>query len=251
MYHPEKCVGCGLCVKVCAQHANSMQNGLHIFNRENCNICGNCADVCPERAFEIAGYDLEIHELLKKIERDKAFYEETTGGVTFSGGEPFAQYDGLLEITRLCKAESIHTAVETSLLTTREKIEQIYENIDLWICDMKAYSSELHEKGTRRKNDRILRNLQYLLERDASKVWVRIPLIPNFNDLDSEFISMAVFLQPYEILRVEIMPCHTTGDSKYMALGKDYDALEVPTEDRVKHFCQILEENGVKNVTFE
>ncbi len=250
MFYPEKCVGCGKCSAVCPEGAHVMEDHMHVYGREKCTLCGICTSICPERALEMAGYDMEVHDLFRKISRDQIFYTETGGGVTFTGGEPLAQYEVLKEIAQMCAEAGMHTAVETSLLAPQKAVFELDEWISLWICDMKAFSPQLHERGTGRPNEGILDNLLYLLRRDPQKVWVRIPLIPNFNDLEDEFTKIAKFLSEFHIPRVEIMPYHAVGESKYIALGKKFDGAEAPTKEKIKHFCRILEKGGVANVTF-
>lgn len=250
MFYPEKCVGCGKCSIVCPEGAHVIEDHIHVYCREKCILCGACISNCPERALEMAGYDIEVQELFRKISRDQIFYTETGGGVTFTGGEPLAQYEGLKEIAKMCAEAGMHTAVETSLLAPQKAVLALDELVSLWICDMKAFSPQLHERGTGSPNEGILESLLYLLRRDPQKVWVRIPFIPNFNDLDDEFAKIANFLSKFHIPRVEIMPYHAVGESKYIALGKKFDGEEAPTEEKIKHFCRILEKGGVANVTF-
>jgi pyruvate formate lyase activating enzyme len=212
-------------------------------------MCGLCAKVCPQSAFEIVGYVIEPDALSKKIMRDKIFYEETGGGVTFTGGEPLAQLSALGEIINKCRVEKINVAVETSMMAPLSDIVNLIDTVDLWICDLKAISSELHKKGTGVDNDIILKNLR-MMKVVAHKMWIRIPLIMGFNDSDGEFKKMADFLREYELARVEIMPYHDLGLSKQYALNQETNktAFKVPPEEYVSRFKNILISNKVKNV---
>jgi pyruvate formate lyase activating enzyme len=249
LYYAEKCNGCGRCVEFCNTGANSIIEGLHVFKRDNCSMCGHCAKICPQDAFEIAGYVIEPDELIKKIIRDRAFYEETGGGVTFTGGEPLAQLSVLKEIINKCRDERINIAIETSMMALWSDIVNLIETVDLWICDLKAITGELHKKGTGVNNDIILRNL-CKMKSAAHKMWIRIPLVMGFNDSDEEFEKIAEFLREYELARVEIMPYHDLGLSKYYALNQEKKEFEftVPSEKYISRFKDILISNNVRNV---
>ena len=250
LYYESKCKGCGMCVPVCPAQANRMEDGRHKYDRDLCILCGGCQLVCQERAFEIAGYEIEAEELLEKIRRDAPFYTETGGGVTFTGGEPLMQEEALLAILRRCKEAGIHTAVETCLMTSKQVIDRLRPYIDLWICDMKAYTSALHKAYTGADNASIKSNIEYLADLCAENMWIRIPLIAGINAEEAEVENMAEFLQPYSFQRVEVMPYHDIGVSKYRALGQQYP-LEDETlfvENEVQRFKGILQGNGVKGL---
>ena len=250
LYYKEKCINCGLCVQVCPVHANVMEENIHKYKRELCITCGACQEICPGGAFEIAGYEMEEEVLLKKISRDKIFYQQTQGGVTFSGGEPLMQAKVLQSILRRCKQQKIHTAIETCLIASEKVIEELIPYIDIWICDMKAYDSDLHEKYTGAENVLILRNLKNLAKRIPEKMWVRIPLIPGVSAEEEQFRRMASFLSQYNFERVEIMPYHDVGVSKYAALGQSYGFKneKIFTLEEVQRYKKILIEYKVSNV---
>ena len=250
LYYEDKCTGCGECAVVCPMSANHVANGRHWYDRTKCIACGKCARACTQEAFRIAGYEITPDELVEKVVRDRIFYEETGGGVTFTGGEPFAQFEELCEAAKSCRNENIHTAIETSLMTPWKNIEALDSFIDLWICDMKACSAELHKRGTGTDNTLILGNLKKLLETRIEKVWVRIPVIPGFNDMERELKNIAGFLKAYRVQRVELMPYHDIGAGKYTALGQAYALENTPchTRGQVEGFRRILRENSVCNV---
>jgi pyruvate formate lyase activating enzyme len=227
-----------------------MKEEMHIFDRGNCTLCGLCVKVCAQKAFELAGYDIDPEELIRRIIRDRIFYEETGGGVTFTGGEPFVQISELREIVKQCKLENINVALETSMMAAWNDIEELIGSVDVWICDLKAMSAELHIKGTGMDNKIILQNICGLLENIPGKIWVRIPLIPDYNDTEDEFKKIALFLSKYEPVRVEIMPYHDFGISKYTALyqNPDKNIFPVPSAEYISYFKSILTQNNVKNV---
>jgi pyruvate formate lyase activating enzyme len=150
-------------VTACTTGANTIKEEMHIFDRNNCTLCGLCVKACTQKAFELAGYDIDPEELMRRIIRDRMFYEETGGGVTFTGGEPFVQISELREIVKQCKLKNINVALETSMMAAWNDIEDFIGAVDVWICDLKAVSAELHIKGTGIDNKIILQNLYNLL----------------------------------------------------------------------------------------
>ena len=223
MYYEEKCVLCGACTAVCAQGVHELNKREHRLNRSACIACGACAKVCPAGALELAGYDIGTAELMESVLRDKAFYEKTGGGVTFSGGEPLAQAAELAKVLQRCKAKDIHTAVETSSNVPEQAIRAVMPYTDLLICDIKCASNALHKKVTRTGNGAIQRNLEMLFH-SGKNMWIRIPVIPGVNDTEQELMAMAALIRRggAAVERIEFMPYHDFGKSKYTALGMDY-----------------------------
>lgn len=249
LYYAQKCNACGSCAKVCPA-ANSVLNGRHRYDRASCTTCGICAKVCPQEAFKLVGYDMNTNDLLLKIARDRVFYDETGGGVTFTGGEPLAQPEELREIATLCKSAAIHTAIETSLMASRQVVEEAFPAIDLWICDIKAYSGRFHKKLTGSDNALILSNFNWLAQRAIQRMWVRIPLITGINDSKAELEQIAELLSEKPFGRVELMPYHDIGMSKYAALGMRYatQGVTAPNGEKLDEVRSLLRGKGVMNV---
>ena len=182
---PDRCLGpdaCGACLAVCpSQAAAPAKTSETTGSGGLCLVCGACAAVCPTQARQLVGFRLTTEQALAAALEDEPFYDESGGGVTFSGGEPFFQPDFLLECLAAFKARGIHTAVDTSGFAPPEMLEKAAERADLFLFDIKLMDSRAHEQWTGVPNDRILKNLRLLCERGSS-IWVRIPLIPGVND---------------------------------------------------------------------
>ena len=114
LFRPNLCIGCQACLEVCQQGGITWQNGMVVTDRQACLLCGACAEACYADAREIVGRSMSVAEVMAEIRKDLPFYDETGGGVTFSGGEPLLQKDFLLALLQACKAEEIHTAIDTS-----------------------------------------------------------------------------------------------------------------------------------------
>ena len=249
MFYPDKCVSCGACVPVCPQGAQIMEQGVHRFRREKCHACGLCVRSCAQRALEISGCEQNLMDIYEEICRDRMFYGDD-GGVTFSGGEPLLQHEPLLALLELCRQGGIHNAVETSLYAPQETVAAVAERTDLMICDYKIADPALHKKYTGVGNEQILKNMEMLLKCRAQTMWVRTPVIPGVNDTEENMREMGAFLSGYPLARVELLPYHDMGESKYMALGKVYEfsGEQTPTSENMEKLRCILRECGVAQV---
>ena len=146
MYDANKCISCGRCVNVCSNHC--ILNGTHIYLRENCTACGKCIDACLSSAFDKAGYEIESADVLKEILRDRAFYKNSGGGITLSGGEPMAQPKFALEILKMAKENSLHTCMETCGHASAENFKAVAPYVDIFLFDWKITNCNEHKKYT-------------------------------------------------------------------------------------------------------
>jgi pyruvate formate lyase activating enzyme len=213
---PEKCIGCGSCYKICPSA------------RKSCGGCGKCAEVCYAEALILRGKSMTVGEVMAEVEKDRAFYEKSGGGVTFSGGEPLLQADFLCALLRESKLQGINTAVDTAGNAAWEIFESIMPYADLWLYDFKILDNAKHKEATGVYNDRILENLRTLIDAGAN-VHVRIPVIPSVNDGEAEMKSMAEFLEKLgHAGSVEYLPFHQMAGGKYESLGMTYQAADLP-----------------------
>jgi pyruvate formate lyase activating enzyme len=163
------------------------------------------------------GEQVEAEEIVRRIEQDAIFYEESGGGVTLSGGEPLMQLNFTKEILSLCKAKHIHTAIESNLMVQPASIDALLPLVDLWMCDIKTTDSSLHKKYTGVSNDRIIENLKYIVNNKATVI-VRTPVIPGFNDTEACIASICKLIQGLPVT-YELLEFHTLGFDKFRQLG--------------------------------
>ena len=228
MFYKNKCTGCGKCREKCP---NSM---------EKCDLCGRCSLFCPQDAREICGKEYTVDEVMREIVKDKAFYETSGGGVTLSGGECMLQIDFLEGILKECKKNGIHTAVDTAGHVPFEFFKRIIPYTDLFLYDVKCFDSDKHRQYTGVENQLILKNLKRLLA-TGTPVWVRIPIIPTFNDTVEEMQKIKAFLSSCGAPeKVELLPYHAMGEHKYAAIGKETQIFSVPGEEKMKHLKNIF-----------
>ena len=221
MFRVNRCKASNACLDVCPQSAIHWENES-ITNWETCDNCGKCAEACFSGAREMVGRIVSVEQLMEEIERDIPFYDQSGGGVTFTGGEPMFQREFLLASLLACKKQELHTIVDTSGHASWDGFELIYPLVDLFLYDLKLMSNTKHKQYTSVSNQLILDNLRKLSTTRAHII-VRIPLIPGVND-DQENIKLsASFLAGLPYLDgVELMPYHEIGMAKYQALGMEY-----------------------------
>ena len=164
-----------------------------ITDRQKCTRCQTCVTTCYSGAREFPGHEMTVREVMADIEREIPFYDESDGGATFSGGEPLMQPTFLSALLKACRAQEIHTVVDTSGFANWKVFEQICEDVDLFLYDLKHMDSIRHREVTGVPNDVILENLRRLSAAGARCI-VRIPLIPGINDDEKNLVESGKFL---------------------------------------------------------
>ncbi len=167
------------------------------------------------RVMKNVGYRLPVKELLKELLKDKTFYEESGGGVTFSGGEPLLQHEALFEMCGLCKENDLHMVLDTSGMADKNVFLKSISKTDLVLFDIKIIDLHLHKKYTGIGNKQILQNLQHLDE-SGQPYHARIPLIPGITDTSRNLEDIFdVIKKLSNIKQVDLLPYHDISRSKY------------------------------------
>ncbi|MDD2284975.1 MAG: glycyl-radical enzyme activating protein [Paludibacter sp.] len=170
---------------------------------------------------ETAGYKISVEELFTTIRGDQIFYEESGGGVTFSGGEPLMQYEFLIEILKLCKKDHIHTCVDTTGFASLKTIEKIAVLADCFLFDLKLINSKSHQKYTGVPVESILHNLRSL-DKNHTNVILRFPVIPGITDTEKNILEIKSFIQTLKnIHRMDLLPYHNLSNGKYERFHKE------------------------------
>jgi len=245
-----RCIACGECFIACPEMAvEHTGNQFHIVD-ELCKGCGTCVDTCYADARQLVGKEMTVGAVLAEVEKDVVYYEESGGGVTFSGGEPFLQHRFLSSLASAAKKRRIHTAVETSGFTSPQVLEDATEYMDLFLYDVKLMDDKRHQEYTGVSNVLILENLKRLSSRGA-RIIVRMPVIPGVNDDEENIRMLAHFLTTKTSVNdVHLLPFHTIGRDKYQRIGKEYlfDVPEPLQKNRVESLVSILEHAGIHAV---
>ena len=187
MYALSRCIKCGTCVAACPEKAITLTQEGIITDPELCKMSGKCAEVCPTKAIEISGKVSSVAEIIHEIEKERVFFDQSGGGVTFSGGEPLLQPEFLIELLDECGSRGIHRAVDTAGFVNTDIILEVARRTDLFLYDLKMMDSEKHRKWVGVPNEKILENLK-ALSGTGAKIIIRIPLIGGVND-DTENIE--------------------------------------------------------------
>ena len=236
MFKPTTCVSCGSCVPVCPQKIHSISSsGEHIIDRSiDCIGCGQCVEACIPDALKVAGEQVPISELLEYVEQDRAFYDQSGGGVTLGGGEVTAQPEAAINLLQACKQEGLHTAIETCGYTKKETILRFAEYVDLFLFDLKHIDPDRHFELTGVRNEMILENLEELIMK-RNHVKVRMPMLKGINDSEAEIRGVIEFLKPFREFKnfegIDLLPYHKLGVNKYVQLGMDYPIEGDPSLD--------------------
>jgi len=243
-----RCVRCGRCVEQCPQKAISITDGLPDTDPDRCTLCGRCVESCPAGAREIIGSQMTADQVAAEIKKDIIFYDQSGGGVTFSGGEPLAQPDFLLALLELCRKNSIHTAVDTTCYAQPEVVDAVAEKTDLFLCDVKHVDSELHERFTGADNILIFENIRRLAEA-GKEIIIRIPIIPGYNDSMQNIDATARFAASLPGLkRIDILPYNRGGTEKAsrLAAGINIIQTEKPDNRKMSAIARQIARHGIE-----
>ena len=184
---------------------------------------------------------------MKEIIKDQVFYEESGGGVTFSGGEPMLYKDFLNEVLKACKTRGINTAIDTSGEVSFESFDKIKDNVDLFLYDIKMMDTKRHKKYTGVGNELILENLKRLSDSGAN-IFVRMPIIAGINDDDLNIDESVTYLSKLNIIEVNLLPYHKMGMDKYKRLDMKYklSGMEKPSDARMEQIKNKFIKAGIK-----
>jgi pyruvate formate lyase activating enzyme len=246
MPQPDRCVRCMGCASVCPQHALLPAADRGPVAPGACDTCGACAEACPTGARELMGRSMSADALMAEIERDRIFYDESDGGVTFSGGEPLMQPAFVREMALRCRLSGIHVTIDTCGHVDPNALLEIARDADLFLFDLKMMDEERHKAFTGASNVRILQNLEHLSAIHPN-VLVRFPFIPGVNDDDQNVKAIGAFLASLRLTRIDVLPYHRAGLAKYDRLQRPYQLPDTqpPSADHVTHAVRLLESCGL------
>jgi len=235
--------GCEECIKTCP--ANAMEKderqGIKI-SRDLCKVkCNECAKVCYSNALTVIGQRVSVEEVLKAVEKDIPFYRSSDGGVTISGGEPLAQPEFTREILKACKERGIHTVLDTSGYGQWSDLEKIIKYVDITLYDIKHMNPLKHKAYTGASNELILGNVRRMGQKKMPIV-IRLAIIPKINDSKENINELIELTKEVLALRVDLLPYHRLGVSKYKMLGREYglQGLEPPTREHLNRVRDLL-----------
>jgi pyruvate formate lyase activating enzyme len=239
-----RCIDCHACTAACPL---GLAEPARPPDPERCLRCGRCAHACPTGARELLGRRLTVAEVMTTVERDRPFYEESGGGVTFSGGEPLAQPGFLLACLAAARDRGIHATVDTSGFAPRETILRVAAMTDLFLYDLKVLDPERHERLIGVPLAPILDNL-VALDATGAAIWLRVPLVPGVNDDDRALDALIAFVAPLRTRRLHLLPFHRLGSDKLGRIGREDPMAGMPPSDpaTVERIAARLREHGLE-----
>lgn len=266
-FDKKQCIACGSCGRSCPKGIFPLENEGRCVSKELCPLliredsCGcnmaaeggfPCTDACPSGALSPTGGWIEQDMLLEQLLRDGSYYRRTGGGITFSGGEPLLQAQDLRQIMSCYELAGISRAVDTAGNVPWKNFSEVIPCTDLFLYDVKCMDAGLHQKGTGADNGLIQENLERLCYTGKS-IWIRIPVIPGWNDSGREMAAIAQRLRQLSDLpqsrieRIQLLPYHRFGREKYVRLRWEYPAenLTTPSEEKMKEFLSLFQEMGL------
>jgi pyruvate formate lyase activating enzyme len=247
MFRPERCAAdCWDCVPRCPQKAISENGTIISIDDDKCDLCAICEDVCAYEAVAVVGRDVTVQEIIKEVEKDRIFYDESGGGVTISGGEPLAQGDFLLSLLDELSNRNIHTAIDISGFMPYEILDEVSNRADLILYDLKVMDELKHRVFTGESNTLILENFKKLSEKGTNMI-VRMPVLKGLNDDPENIQSMVDFLLPLNNSRqINLLPFHRGGEGKRMRLRTkgSLGEFETPSKEKLIEIKDKLSAHG-------
>ena len=236
LYNAGRCIHCGDCLRACPRGVTD----------EACRLCTECAAACPAEARQAAGRQMTQSQILGEIERDRIFFDESGGGVTFSGGEPFGQAELLEGLLTACRERRIHTAIETCGAAPRATMLRAAALAGLILYDVKILDPARHREFTGAPNRNILENLAALIGARADVV-VRIPIVPGVNDRAEDIRDFRDYFATVRPARLDLLPYHGAGAEKYQRVGRDclMNGTASPSESQVAAIAAELSLTGI------
>jgi pyruvate formate lyase activating enzyme len=252
---PLRCIGCGACLKACLRGAQAAFDGRRVFHRDRCAACGACAAACHAEALTLVGRQMSAEEVLDEVLLDRAYYRNSGGGVTLSGGEPLFQRDFSRQVLTLCKEQGLHTAIQTNLAWPWEHVAEVLDVVDLVMIDIKTTDRAAHLEWTGLPNDRVLDNAARLGRsppgspggRTTVRLVVRTPVVRGVNDTPAEIGRIADFIAAFgNLLYYELLAYHPLGQGKYESLGLDCPAgLDRPGPEQMRALAAEARKRGI------
>lgn len=247
MYSKQKCIQCEGCVNACPLHALRLQANEIEIEREVCVSCGKCVENCYTAALRFSGESKEDDELVELLAKDKGFYKETGGGVTFSGGEVTSQADYAYRILQRCNDKKIGVAIDTYGYCREEQLIKLCKSAEIILFDIKCMDDENHKQLTGVSNQLILDNLKKLCELPGikEKIIIRLPLIHPVNDTKEDLIKVCNLLNQLGLEKVDGLPYHSLGTAKSRKLGEVPIEFETPPDAYLDEIVALFKRFGL------
>lgn len=254
--HPEvfistaACVRCGTCVQACPRGAVSLGPDYAVIDPRSCTLEKRCIEACPNGAIRILGEEMGTKEAYDLLMRDYMYYEESGGGVTFSGGEPLMQIDFVVELARKLKNAGVSVAIETTANFDWKTIREALSMMDYVFIDIKHMDTKKSVALTGCDNEWTLKNIKNVVSADKD-LTISYPYIPGMNDEAENVRAMAAFLKAAGAGKIRILPYHRLGIAEYEGMGmigavKMLEDIPSAGAGALENVRSVFEEAGIK-----
>ena len=247
----EKCTKCGACSVICPEQAvpspDEVEAGAPKIDRAKCTRCMECVTACKYGALVRAGEPLAVEEILDEVQRDRLFYNNSGGGMTLSGGDPLFVPDFTIELLKGAREAMIHTCLDTCGHVAWHVMGKALDYVDLLLLDIKHMDPVKHKEATGVSNELILENAGKAAKK--TKLLIRIPVIPGFNDSAEHIEEVAKFAKSLgnNVVRCDLLPFHNWAEAKYESLGLKYPCctMESLSAEAVQPLQEIFSAKGL------
>ena len=192
------------------------------------------------------GRDVTVAEVMETVVKDRSYYVKSGGGLTLSGGESLCQPEFARDLLRAAKASGINTAMESMACAKWEVIESILPYLDHYLMDIKHINGEKHKQFTGKSNELMLENARKIAASGQTKLSIRVPVIPTFNDTPEEIKAIATFADKLPgVNEIYLLPYHRLGQDKYDGLGRTYELPDIlpPEPQHMEMLKKVVEVN--------
>lgn len=242
----DRCTLCGRCADVCEAGVHDVEGDAHELDRARCRLCLRCVEECPTGALDVKGRSASARDIVERARDMRPFFKHSGGGVTLTGGEVTMQPDFAAAVLEGCRAEGIHTAIETCGACEWDVLTRLAARADLVMYDLKLMDDAAHREWTGAGNARCLSNARRLAARDGGDVEVRVPLIPEITDTDVNLRAVFAFMREAGLGRATILPFNASAGAKWEWLGLAYEIdAEPQSRERLDGILALAGEAGV------
>lgn len=190
------------------------------------------------------GRDVTVEEVMETVEKDRSFYRRSGGGITLSGGESLCQPEFARALLKVAKSKGINTAMESMGCASYETIDSILPYLDTYLMDIKHINPDKHKEFTGKSNELMLENARRIAASDKTRLVIRVPVIPTFNDTPEEIAAIAQFADKLPgVEKIHLLPYHRLGQDKYDGLGREYLLTDIlpPENEQMEMLKKVVE----------